>query len=73
MEMHMKNPWMRKNPFLSMWLSGANAAAGKVRGQVATYMRKQMVSAMTEGTKAVTDFWLEALTPTKPRSRKKRR
>jgi hypothetical protein len=23
----MKNPWMKKNPFLSMWLSGANAVA----------------------------------------------
>jgi hypothetical protein len=25
----MANPWMKKNPFLSMFLSGANAASGK--------------------------------------------
>ena len=27
----MANPWTKKNPFLSMWLSGANALAGKAR------------------------------------------
>ena len=27
----MANPWTKKNPLLSMWLSGANAVAGKAR------------------------------------------
>ncbi len=27
----MANPWTRKNPLLSLWLSGANALAGKAR------------------------------------------
>ena len=27
----MFNPWLKKNPFMSMWLSGANAVAGKAR------------------------------------------
>ena len=29
----MKNPWTRKNPIMSMWLSGANAIAGSVRSR----------------------------------------
>jgi hypothetical protein len=69
----MKNPWIRKNPFLSMWLSGANAVAGSVRGKATAYARKQAASAMTQGTKAVTDFWMDALLPPKPGKRKKRR
>ena len=69
----MRNPWIRKNPFLSMWLSGANAVAGTVRGKMAAHARKQMVSAVTESTKAATNFWLRALAPPKPRRRKKRR
>lgn len=68
----MKNPWLRKNPFLSMWLSGANAVAGRARGKATAYARRQMASAMAQGTKAVADFWADALVPPKPRRRKKR-
>ena len=69
----MKNPWLRKNPFLSMWLSGANAVAGAARGKAAAYAKKQMASAIAQGTRATADFWLDALEPPKPRKRKKRR
>jgi hypothetical protein len=69
----MKNPWLRKNPFLSMWLSGANAVAGKARGKATAMARRQMDFAVKEGTKAVTDFWLDAWTPPKPRRRRKQR
>jgi len=31
----MKNPWLKKNPFLSMWLSGANSVASHARSQAA--------------------------------------
>ncbi|WP_316157752.1 hypothetical protein [Cupriavidus sp. BIC8F] len=27
----MKNPWLKKNPMLSMWLSGANGVIGAAR------------------------------------------
>ena len=27
----MTNPWLKKNPMMSLWLSAANAAAGRVR------------------------------------------
>ena len=28
----MKNPWLKKNPLMSLWLSGANKVAGAARG-----------------------------------------
>jgi len=51
---------MKKNPFMSMWLSGANSIAGSARNQIKAH-----------GTRLVTDFWRNALTP--PTRRKKRR
>lgn len=69
----MRNPWLRKNPVLSIWLSGANAVAGRARGKATAHARRQMASAMAQGTKAVADFWAEALVPPKPRQRKKRK
>ncbi|MFM0323157.1 hypothetical protein [Caballeronia glebae] len=56
----MKNPWVKKNPFLSMWLSGANAVIGATRG-CATAQAKRQASTL----------WSAALTP--PRKPKKRR
>jgi hypothetical protein len=58
----MKNPWVKKNPFLSMWLSGANAVIGSTRGR-ATAQAKRQASA----------FWTAALTPPKPKKRRTRR
>jgi hypothetical protein len=62
------NPWTKKNPFMSLWLSGANAVAGKARVRT-TAAAKRTQTALTK--KAVgmwTDAWLS---PLKPRSRKK--
>ena len=58
----MKNPWTKKNPFMSMWLSGANRVAGSARGQASAAAKRQAV-----------DFWMSALTPPKPKKRKSRR
>ena len=46
----MINPWMKKNPFMSMWLSGANTVAAHARNQMQAH-----------GTRMVTDFWANAL------------
>jgi hypothetical protein len=45
----MPNPWMKKNPFMSMWLSGANSVAGRAR-----------VQATAAITKHVAQFWFGA-------------
>ena len=57
----MRNPWLKKNPFLSMWLSGANAIAGSARIQIKAH-----------GTRLATDFWRDALTPPTRTKKKKR-
>jgi hypothetical protein len=61
-ESDMKNPWTKKNPFLSMWLSSANALAGTARGRA--------TAAAKRGTSA---FWTAALAPAKPKKKKARR
>lgn len=61
-EFEMRNPWLKKNPFLSMWLSSANAVAGSARGRATAAARRATVA-----------FWAEALNPPKAKKRKPRR
>jgi hypothetical protein len=50
-----KNPWGKKNPFMSMWLSGANAVAGAARSRVSAEAKRQTSAAITRGTKQMSD------------------
>ena len=69
----MKNPWTKKNPFMSMWLSGANAAIGSSRGRVTAESKRQANAMVTEGTKQMIDLWIGALTsPAKPKRKRSR-
>jgi len=78
----MKNPWTKKNPLLSMWLSGANAVAGSARSRANAAVKRQATTTMNQGMKQVADFWTDALTgktagatltpPAKPRKKKRR-
>lgn len=69
----MKNPWTKKNPFMSMWLSSANRVAGVARGRMTAEARRAASTAMTEGTRQMTAAWIDGLTTTKPKKRRKRR
>jgi hypothetical protein len=69
----MKNPWTKKNPFLSMWLSGANAIAGSMRARATAEAKRQSATAARKSGKQIADFWTSALTPPKPAKRRKRR
>jgi len=42
-----------KNPLLSMWLSGANSAAGAARGFWAAEMRRQQKAVMNEAVRSL--------------------
>lgn len=68
----MANPWLKKNPFMSMWLSSANRVAAPVRGQVAAQAKRQVNAvanaAVAEGVK----FWTEALVPAAAKKAKPR-
>ena len=43
----MANPWMKKNPFMSMWLSTANRVAGTLRGLGACAKGQTKTQALT--------------------------
>jgi hypothetical protein len=66
---NMKNPWLKKNPLLSIWLSGANAVAGSVRGRAQAEARR----AVNKGLKQAADLWTGGLLAQPPKRRKKRR
>lgn len=44
----MSNPWLKKNPFMSLWLSAANRAAGTLRGQATAQAKRQIQSAVAQ-------------------------
>ncbi len=69
----MSNPWLKKNPFMSMWLSGANSVANSARGRVVAEAKRQSSTAMAHATKDIFGIWAEAMTASPvPRRRKKR-
>lgn len=70
----MKNPWTKKNPLMSMWLSGANAVAGSARGRAIAESKRQAATMMAEGTKQIVKFWSGDATalPTKRKPKKRR-
>ena len=59
----MSNPWTKKNPFLSMWLSGANAVAGRASGQATAEAKKHQAALTKQATRFWTDAWLSAIKP----------
>jgi hypothetical protein len=67
------NPWLKKNPFMSMWLSGANTIANAARGQVAAAARRQSRAAVDKASQDMRSLWLGASTPGAPAARAKRR
>ena len=52
----MANPWTKKNPLLSMWMSGANAVAGKARSAGAAAAKRQQTSLVKQAAR----FWSDA-------------
>ena len=61
----MKNPWTAKNPFMSLWLSGANKVAGAARSQATAAVKREATKATraagAAGAQQVVDFWSAAL------------
>ena len=68
----MKNPWTKKNPFMSMWLSGANAVAGSARSRVAAESKRQTKAIADEATRSVIGFWSGVMAPPPAAKRRKK-
>ena len=69
----MKNPWTKKNPLMSMWMSGANAVLGSARSRVNAEAKRQATTMMTQGAKQMARFWSGAWMTSPPRKRTKSR
>jgi hypothetical protein len=65
----MANPWSKKNPFLSMFLSGANAASGRARGLWMQQARRNQTTAVKQAVRS----WMELWTPASGTKRKRRK
>ena len=57
----MANPFAKKNPWLSLWLSAANAWVGAARGLATAEMRRQQTTL------------LKAVTQAPPRKKRRRK
>jgi hypothetical protein len=68
----MGHPWSKKNPYLSLWLSGANAIAGAAHGRARNTARRHAASAARQVSEAVVNAWLTPFAALKPRRRKRR-
>ena len=68
----MANPWLKKNPFMSIWLSGANSMANSVRGRIAAEARRQSATAITKATNDMFNLWTGGMAATTTPKRKKR-
>ena len=66
----MANPWTKKNPFLSLWLSSANAMTGKARSAGAAEASRQQTRLVDQATRFWTDAWFGTTKP-KPATRRK--
>ena len=69
----MRNPWTKKNPLMSLWLSGANAIVGSARGRATAEAKRQTAAIMAEGTKQMVRIWTGGLMAPAPRKKKKSR
>ena len=67
----MSNPWLKKNPFMSMWLSEANRMAASMRGQATAQAKRQINAAVTQAAKDGVKQLFE--TPALPKAKPKRR
>jgi len=67
------NPWLKKNPFMSMWLSAANRMAGTLRGQANAQVKRQASAAVTKATNDNLKTMLGATKPASPKAKPKKR
>lgn len=68
----MRNPWTKKNPFMSLWLSAANTAIGSARGHATRAVKREVAAVQADAVRQAIDFWSGGAKPA-PAERKTRR
>lgn len=68
----MSNPWLKKNPLMSIWLSGAHRVANHARGHTTAHLKRQISSAQSKAAADLPSLWLAPVNVTKPRARRAR-
>ena len=61
------NPWTKRNPFLSLWLSSANRVAGKARAAATAAAKRQQTQLVRQAARNWTAAWTAALKPKRRR------
>ena len=51
------NPWTKKNPWLSLWLSGANTVLSHARGQAMAEAQRQANAMMNQSFEQMMRWW----------------
>ena len=69
----MSNPWLKKNPLMSMWLSAANRVAGAVRGQATAQAKPQVNAAVAQATRENVKRWSATAAPPAAKKTAKRK
>jgi hypothetical protein len=69
----MRNPWIKKNPLMSIWMSAANTVIGSARSRVTAEAKRQAATGMTQSAKQIARFWSGTLMPRRSRTRKRSR
>ena len=67
------NPWLKKNPFMSMWLSAANSMANTARGQATRQARRNASAAAAQAGSGLFSFWTQAMGLTAKSAHRKKR
>jgi hypothetical protein len=62
-----------KNPFLSMWLSGANALVGHARSRATAELQRQSAAMMSRYIEESMRLWLAPAGVSLPKQRKRHR
>ena len=69
----MSNPWLKKNPYMSMWLSGANKIAGSARSQVAAETKRQINQTVAQATEENLKRWFGTPAAARPKAKTRKR
>lgn len=68
----MGNPWTKKNPFMSIWLSSANSVMGSARAQATAATKRQVAAAQADAAKQIVDFWSGKAAAPRPKKKSRR-